>query len=344
MSQTRNTRKSHGVVTAQDVAKEAGVSLTTVSRSFSEAGLVSKQTRDRVLSVANQLGYSPNIAARVLASRRSRLIGLMVNNFDDPENLNLFRYVSAEAQKRNFHAILFNTSPDRQEAGLDSMESAMLHQVDGLLVSATRLEPAIIARCASQDKRIVIVGRKSRRPEFSSVYCDNEDGAAQVADYFFAKGVQRPAFVGGSPTASVSLERRDGFVRRIEELYGFQPIVREAGSNDYAKGFATAKTLLDLPKPPDACFCSSDLLAMGVTDAIREFASSKTTSGPPLVVGFGRTMLSRLKAYDLASVALPMEEMVRTATSHLIDTLGDSQTGPKKIVFPCELTPPDMIE
>jgi DNA-binding LacI/PurR family transcriptional regulator len=335
MSQSRSARKSHGMVTAQDVAREAGVSLTTVSRSFSEPELVSKRTRDRVVSVANQLGYSPNIAARVLASRRSRLIGLMVNNFDDPENLSLFQYVSAEAQKRNFHAILFNSSYDRLDSGLNSIESAMLYQVDGLLVAASRLDPAIIARCATQDKRIVIVGRKSRRPEFSSVYCDNEDGAAQVADYFFAKGVQRPAFVGGSPTASMSLERRDGFVSRIEELYGFHPIVREAGANDYAKGYAVGRLMLDLPKPPDAYFCSSDLLAIGITDAIGKIHPDKKEK-LPLVVGFGRSMLSRLKAYDLASVALPMEEMVRTATSHLIDKLGEAGTGPEKIVFPCK--------
>ena len=342
MSQVRSTRKSHGLVTAQDVAREAGVSLTTVSRSFSDADLVSNRTRERVLSVANQLGYSPNIAARLLASRRSRLIGLLVNNFDDPENLSLFRYVSAEAQKRNFHAILFNTSPDRLNTGLDSMESAMLYQVDGLLVAASRLDPKIIERCATQDKRIVILGRKSRRPEFSSVYCDNEDGAAQVANYFFAKGAQRPAFIGGSPTTSVSLERRDGFVKRIEELYGFQPIVREAGANDYAKGYATAKTMLDLPKPPDAYFCSSDLIAVGLVDAIRD-TNLGGVNDLPLVIGFGRSMLSRLKAYDLLSVALPMEEMVRAATSHLIDTLDESGAGPEEIVFPCELLPKPMV-
>lgn len=336
MAQERTSRKSHGMVTAQDVAKAAGVSLTTVSRSFGEADLVSKRTRDRVLSVANQLGYSPNIAARVLASRRSRLIGLMVNDFDDPENLDLFRYVSAEAQKRNFHAILLNTSRDPSEAGSGSMETALLYQVDGLLVAASHLSDEIIARCAAQDKRIVILGRRSNRPEFSSVYCDNEDGAAQVADHLFAEGVQRPAFVGGSPSATVTVERRNGFVRRIEELYGVQPIVREAGANDYAMGFSIATAMLAMPKPPDGFFCSSDLLAVGLLDAIAA-TEPRADERPPLVVGFGRSLLSRLSAYRLTSVALPMEDMVRTATSHLIDTIGEAEAGPERIVFPCEL-------
>lgn len=336
MTQTRGNRKTHGMVTAQDVADDAGVSLTTVSRSFGDAGLVSEKTREKVLSVAAQLGYSPNIAARVLASRRSRLIGLMVNNFDDPENLNLFRYVSAEAQKRNYHAILLNTSRERSDA--ESTETSLLYQVDGLLVAASHLGDEVVRRCTAQGKPIVILGRKSNRPEFSSVYCDNEDGAKQVADYFFAQGVDRPAFLGGSPIATVTKERQAGFVRRVEELYGIQPIVREAGANDYAKGIAMAKQMLSFPKCPDGFFCSSDLLAIAMMDALAE-TDLPDLKQPPLVVGFGKSMLSRLSAYQLKSVALPLETMVRTGTSYLIDTIAREDFKPERIVFPCELLP-----
>ncbi|MEP3296276.1 MAG: LacI family DNA-binding transcriptional regulator [Pseudoruegeria sp.] len=325
------------MVTARDVARESGVSLTTVSRCFGVADLVSDKTRKRVLEVADRLGYSPNIAGRVLASRRSRLIGLMVDDFNDPENLDLFRFVSAEAQKRNFHAILLNTYRERAQAGSDSIEAALLQQVDGLLVTASHLSQEMIARCAAQDKRVVIVGRKSGHPDFSSVYCDNEDGASQVANYLFAQGVQRPAFVGANPKATVTLERRSGFVQRIEHLYGFQPIVREAGINDYSKGYAVGREMLSLPRPPDGYFCASDLLAVGLVDALNSSPATSTKKFP-CVVGFGHSMLSRLAQYRLASVALPMEDMVRTATSHLIDTLGDAMTGPERIVFPCQLT------
>lgn len=333
MGRTRGSRKTHGVTTAQDVAKEAGVSLTTVSRSFGAVDLVSEKTRKRVLSAATQLGYSPNVAARILASRRSQLLGLMVDDFNDPENLDLFRFVSAEAQKRNYHTILLNTYREHADAGSDSIEAAMLQQVDGLLVAASHLSQEMIARCGAQDKRVVILGRKSGHPDFSSVYCDNEDGGAQVADYFFEQGIKRPAFVGGNPKATVTLERRAGFVNRIEQLYGFQPIVREAGSNDYAKGFSFAQEMYSLPLPPDAFFCASDLLAVGFTDALAEVETEK----PALVVGFGRSMLSRLSPYRLTSVALPMEDMVRKATSHLIDTIGQAKVSPQRFVFPCEL-------
>jgi LacI family transcriptional regulator len=336
MEQERTARRNHGVVTAQDVANDAGVSLTTVSRCFGDTNLVSRKTRDRVLSVADQLGYSPNIAARVLASRRSRLIGLMVDDFNDPENLDLFRFVSAEAQKRNHHAILLNTYRENSAVGSGSIENSMLQQVDGLLVAASYLSQEMIDRCAVQDKRVVILGRKSGDPSFSSVYCDNEDGAAQVADYFSQQGVERPAFVGGNPKATVTSERRRGFVQRIEQLYGMQPVLREAGTNDYACGYSVAEQLLALPKPPDGFFCGSDLLATGVLDALNA-AIAPQRQGAPLVVGFGSSILSRLARYQLKSVALPMENMVRRATSHLIDTIGEGMTGPESIIFPCKL-------
>ncbi|MEO9895717.1 MAG: LacI family DNA-binding transcriptional regulator [Paracoccaceae bacterium] len=337
MAHEKSLRKTHGVATAQDVAKDVGVSLTTVSRCFANPELVSKRTRDKIFTVANRLGYSPNIAARVLASRRSNLIGLMVDDFKDPDNLDLFHFVSAEAQQRNFHAILLNTNHERSAIGSGSIENSLLQQVDGLLVSASYLSQETIDRCAIQDKRVVILGRKSGDPAFSSVYSDNEGGAAQVADYFHANKIQRPAFVGGNAQATVTAERRAGFVQRVEQHYGFQPIVREIGANDYTMAFDMAEELLCLPKPPDGYFCATELLAVGLLDGLQEL-NSKPERGTPLVVGFGSSTLSRLTRYNLTSVTYPIEDMVRTATSHLIDTIGSGMTGPKRIPFPCILT------
>lgn len=333
MSAPKPSRRDHGMVTAQDVADRAGVSLTTVSRSFSEADLVSQKTRDRVLSVATQLGYRPNMAARVLAGRRSYLIGLLVNNFDDPEHLDLFRFVSAEAQQRNYHAILLNISHERGE--MESVDTALQFQVDGLLVAASHLPDQLAQRCEAQGKPIVIVGRRSLRPEYSAVYCDNFAGAALVADHMHEKGVARPAFIGGNADATVTKERMTGFVKRIEELYGFQPMTRLAGVNDYDRGHAAARELMNLPKPPDGFFCSSDLLAVAAQDAVAAVTGG-TGDAAPLVVGFGQSLLTRLEAYDFHSVSMPFERMVREATALLINQIEEEQTGTADITLPCD--------
>ena len=332
MSEARASRRAHGTVTAQGVADRAGVSPTTVSRSFSDAGLVNKATRERVLSVAAELGYRPNMAARVLAGRRSNLIGLLVNNFDDPEHLDLFRFVSAEAQRRNYHAILLNVSQGRGE--MASVDSALQFQVDGLLVAASHLPDLLAQSCEAQNKPIVVVGRRSQRPDFSSVYCDNHAGAALVADHMHENGVTRPAFIGGNADATVTKERMAGFVQRIEELYGYQPVTRLAGVNDYDRGHAAALELMHLPKPPDGFFCSSDLLAVATQDAVKPRGGQE--SRDPMVVGIGQSLLARLKAYDLHSVSMPFKKMVRAATSLLINQIEGQSTDRTEIALPCD--------
>lgn len=332
MSEAKASRRDHGNITAQDVADRAGVSLTTVSRSFSDAGLVNEATRERVLSVAGRLGYRPNMAARVLAGRRSNLIGLLVNNFDDPEHLDLFRFVSSEAQQRNYHAILLNVSHERSE--LASVDTALQFQVDGLLVAASHLPDQIAQSCEAQNKPIVVVGRRSLRPEYSSVHCDNHAGAALVADYMHENGVMRPAFIGGNADATVTKERMAGFVQRVEELYGYQPMTRLAGVNDYDRGHAAALELMNLPKPPDGFFCSSDLLAVAAKDAVNPHGGQEIQD--PLVVGFGQSLLARLNAYDLHTVSMPFEKMVRAATSLLINQIECGSTERTEISLPCD--------
>tara|TARA_R110002073_G_scaffold164264_5_gene320516 strand:- start:1097 stop:2110 length:1014 start_codon:yes stop_codon:yes gene_type:complete len=324
-------RPTHGRVTAQDVADRAGVSLTTVSRAFRPDLPVSKKTRALVQNAASELQYAPNMAARALAGRRSHLIGLLVNNFDDPENLELFRFVSAEAQKRGYHALLLNIAQEGQQ--VESVDAALQYQVDGLLVSASRLPESLVQRSAELEKPIVIVGRRTRRTEYSAIYCDNFAGAAAVADYLYQENYRRPAFIGGRADATVVKERAAGFVRQVEKLYGFQPLTRMAGANDYENGLRVVSELLELPKAPDSFFCSSDLLAIAASDAISRHGFEVV----PKVVGFGGTLLSRLAAYNFPTVQMPFETMVSAATSHLVDLVENIETGPREMVFPCEL-------
>ena len=323
-------RPTHGRATAQDVADLAGVSLTTVSRAFNPDLPVAKKTRDLVRNAAEQLHYAPNMAARALAGRRSNLIGLLVNNFDDPEHLELYRFVSAEAQKRGFHALLLNIAQEGQQ--VEAVDAALQYQVDGLLVSASRLPESLVQRGAELHKPVVVVGRRTRRTEYSAIYCDNVGGARAVADFLHQSGCKRPALIGGSPDATVVKERAAGFVGRIEQHYGFQPITRMAGTNGYETAARAVGELLTLPVLPDGYFCTSDLIAIATSDVISQQAAGLD----PIIVGFGGTLLSRLKAYRFPTVQVPVKEMVSAATSHLIDLIEQKDSGPKQITFPCD--------
>ncbi len=152
---------------AQDVADVAGVSLTTVSRAFNPDLPVADQIRELVRNAAEQLQYAPSMAACALAGRRSNLIGLPVNNFDDSEHLELHRFVSAEAQKRGFHALLFNIAQEGQR--VEAVDAALQHQVGSLFVSAARLPETLVQRGIKLRKPVVVVGRRTRRSGYSAI-------------------------------------------------------------------------------------------------------------------------------------------------------------------------------
>jgi DNA-binding LacI/PurR family transcriptional regulator len=222
---------------------------------------------------------------------------------------------------------------DQESQQVESVDAALQYQVDGLLVSASHLPESLVKRGAELDKPVVVVGRRTHRLEYSAIYCDNVAGASAVADYLFEHGCKYPAFIGGRAEATIVQERQAGFVRRIEELYGYQPMSRIAGANDYENGIKAVNELLSLPKVPDGIFCVSDLLAIAARDAILLSGISKK----PQVVGFGGTFLSKLESYKFPTVQVPFQKMVRTATSHLIDLVEGLEESPKEIAFQCEL-------
>ncbi len=156
-----------------------------------------------------------------MAGRRSNLIGLLINNFDDPEHLELFRFVSSEAQKRGFHALLLNIDQEGQQ--VESVDSALQYQVDGLLVSASHLPETLVQRGAELDKPVVIVGRRTRRSEYSAIYCDNTAGvhwlriicskAAAAALRLSAAGLRLPWLRNGRPVSYAGSKNSTGFNR-----------------------------------------------------------------------------------------------------------------------------------
>ncbi len=97
---------------------------------------------------------------------------LLINNFDDPEQLELFRSVSSEAQKRGFHALILNIDQESQQ--VESVDAALQYQVDGLLVSASHLPESLVKRGAELDKPVVVVGRRTHRLEYSAIYCERK--------------------------------------------------------------------------------------------------------------------------------------------------------------------------
>ena len=189
-------------VTSIDVAKLAGVSQPTVSRAFDPESPVSPNTRARVLAVAAELGYTPNVIARSLKSRNTNIVGIIMANltssFFYPNVLEKF---TQQLQSRGKQVLLFGAPPDRP---VDEILPQVLgYQVDALVIASTTPGEAIIEECARIGTPVILFNRFAPQTQANVVGCDNENGGQQVANALLDGGHDCIAYLAGiSSTAT----------------------------------------------------------------------------------------------------------------------------------------------
>ena len=199
------------VVTLKDVAERAGVSRSAVSRSFTEGASVSAKTRAKVEKAANDLGYTPNALASSLTTGRTKLIGLIVNNFHNPLILEVFDLFTRGLQDRGLRPLLVNLSDATDPAA--SVKMLRQYSVDGVIVASSTL-PSSFAE-SFQNAGLPVVhafGRYAIAPDVHVVGIDNVACGRMAAEALVQRGYRRLAFLGGPRTATSTQDRVAGFL------------------------------------------------------------------------------------------------------------------------------------
>jgi len=310
-------------VTLQDVAREAGVAVSTVSRALSNPDRVSARTREHVHEVARRLDYRPNLIARALPSGRSRMLALLVTDITNPHNFGLIRGAEAQARAAGYTLILGDTQGSHQlEADhLDRLGSAM----DGFVLASSRLpEPQLQALLGRRP--VVLFNREA--DGFPSVVTDSDDGSRQIVEHLAALGHRHLAYLAGPVDAWADTQRWRGLSRHaaaagmaIDRLGPFTPTV-EHGAAAADIGLAGAATAL---------VAFNDLLAIGVLRRLEHL-------GVPVparvsVVGFDDIFGSDFCHPPLTTVTSPAEEAGRA----VIDLLLGARGGQPGLVLPTHL-------
>jgi LacI family transcriptional regulator len=317
MKQT--TRRPNAV----DVARLAGVSKSTVSRAFSEDSSISAIKKNRIVEAARQLGYRPNAMARSLRTTRSNLVGILLEEFGNPLFLRIIELITAKLQEHGLHAITVNASKDHSVS--EAMELVMQYRIDGLIVSSD-MPLQIEYECAQMNVPVVAFARSDRRIEGTlSVCLDETEAGRMVARHLIAEGYKAPAFLGGFPGVSVSVERHAGFRDGLAEQGVLLVAAEYAGDNTYDRGLAAARTLLERPGRPDSIFCVNDQVAIGVMDAARSLGLSVPQDLG--VVGVDDIWMARTAQYDLTTIVQPLEAMADALIGML---LGQEPARPAK--------------
>ena len=206
----RDRAPSPGRVTARDVAGLAGVSISAVSRVFTEGASVSAATRKKVIDATRSLGYQPNLLARSLMTKRTELIGLISNNFDNPAYMEIFDLFTRRLQQRGLRPLLANLSDGLPPDG--ALSVLMQYSVDGVIVSSSPLHRQFAEACA--DARLPVVqafGRPGGKSPINVVGADNVQGGRVAGDLLCGRGYRRIAFLGGPRDATSTEDRLEGF-------------------------------------------------------------------------------------------------------------------------------------
>ena len=309
----RPTHHESRRVTSIDVAEAAGVSQSTVSRTFSGAS-VSPAARDRVMAAAARLGYSPNALARSLSTQRSRIIGVVMGGMSSPYNPYVLEIFSQRLQALNQQILFFNVPP---EEDVDALIPVVLqYQVDALIITAATVSSEMARVCANQGIPVLLFNRTSPDAPVHTVSTDNVHGGRVAAELLIETGHRRFAYASGPADTSTSQERGAGFIQRLEE----QNILlaeQVEGIHTYESGLAVGERLLNQSTRPDAIFCASDIIAIGIIDQARKLGIR--VPADVSVVGFDDIPEASWSAYDLTTIRLPVNRMVDASLKMLQD-------------------------
>ncbi len=318
-------------ITLKEVAARAGVSRSAVSRTFTDGASVSSRTRALVEQAARDLGYAPNALASSLTTGRTKLIGLIVNNFHNPLILEVFDLFTAQLQDRGLRPLLVNLSDATDPAA--SVRMLRQYSVDGVIVASSTL-PSSFA-LAFQSAGIPVVhcfGRNAPEPEVPVVGIDNVACGRMAAQALMARGYARVGFLGGPRAATSTIDRGAGFLAGLSAEVSVS--VSYASSYTFDAGRAEMQRLLTGPVA-EAYFCGDDLLAVGALSALRE--AGLDVPGDVGLIGLNDMEMARWQIIGLTTIRQPVAEIIAAAIEMVVAAIEEPGRAAEIRLFDCSL-------
>lgn len=320
-------------VTLKEVAERAGVSRSAVSRTFTEGASVSPKTRAKVEKAANDLGYAPNALASSLTTGRTKLIGLIVNNFHNPLILEVFDLFTLGLQARGLRPLLVNLSHATDPAA--SVRMLRQYSVDGVIVASSTLPSSFAEAFKNAGLPVVhAFGRYSLSPDVHVVGIDNIACGQMAAETLIQHGYRRVAFLGGPQTATSTQDRGAGFLGALAGHPGITVSASHASDYTFDAGRAEMQRLLS-NGPAEAYFCGDDLLAVGALSAIEE--AGLAVPGNVGLIGLNDMEMARWQNIGLTTIRQPVPEIIEAAIDLVVATIEQPDRPPEIRLFPCRV-------
>jgi LacI family transcriptional regulator len=323
-------------ITLKELAKEAGVHPSTVSRIVNNDPRlrVSEETRARVKLLLKKTGYRPNGMGRGLKLRQSFVLGVLVPDVLNPLFAAIFRGVEEAALEEGYTVILTSTDghEDRERDILAALQSRL---IDGMVVASASLRDSSVRWLREQRIPHVLVNRYSDLKD-SFVGSDDELGARLVTEHLVALGHRRIAHLAGSSRYSTAVNRRRGWQKALEAA-GLQADPALVAETSLAAGGGVAAThrLLELAKPPTALMAVNDVAAVGAYDAVEQ--AGLKIPADLAITGYNDIPLAGRLHPGLTTIHVPAQEFGRAAARMLLEQMESGRREARRVVLPPDL-------
>ncbi|WP_336771369.1 LacI family DNA-binding transcriptional regulator [Paenibacillus sp. MMO-58] len=321
--------------TIYDVAKEAGVSIATVSNAINGKGNVSKKRREQIFKIMEQMNYQPNVNASALMGKKTYTLGLLIPDISNPFFSEIARAIEDQAHQLGYSVIMCST--DNKDERVERY-IALLEQknVDGILIGTGVDNLDILTNLQARKIPIVMISREASALEVDTVVADDYVGGLMAAQHLIEMGHTRIAILSEQLKVSSARERIRGFKQGLQDRQiSFDD--RNLVICDYMveEGRRGAGELLGRGDRPTAIFCCNDVLAIGAMQEARSLGIKVPEELS--IVGFDDTILAAVVDPPLTTVAQPIASMAKQAFQLMISNLDEAEPVKKRIVLRPEI-------
>jgi LacI family transcriptional regulator len=325
--------RSRVVKTIRDVAKAAGVSVSTVSRVLNNKDDVSEETSRKVQSVIKKLGYTSSLAAKSMRSHKANIIGLVVSDVSAPYCVQVMKGIDQAIRALSVDLIIYTGGDTHVKI------STREQRYVSLLINGITDGVIVVAPTAStfpSASPIVVIDPNKANPNYPSVIALNREGALDGMAYLIGLGHRRIGFISGRSGLQSSAQRLQGYKEGLHQAnIQLDPQLIQEGDYTQETGFLCAQRLLSLPTPPTAIFAANDQSAYGVLDAAR--AAGLCVPADLSVMGFDNNPPSAYCDPPLTTIDQFIEKIGLVATEMLMELIADEGIKNRIHTIPTEL-------
>lgn len=316
----------------KDVAREAGVSIATVSRVLNDIDVVNEDTKKKVLEAISKLGYRPNIVARSLKTQKTKTVGILVPDISSGFYPEIVRGAEDVANIYDYNVILCNSDFD-SEKEKEYLRVLKEKMVDGVIYMSSSLQEETLDIINELDLTTVLVETKDKEESLPSVTIDNVKASKEATKYLLNKGLSKIAFAG---------TKKDSMNAWGDRYIGYEEALKEKGFNvdeslvysgalKVKSGYEAIEYFENSNKEYDAIICASDEIAMGVINALRD--KGKKVPEDVSVIGFNDNFMSSVFYPKITTIKQPSYDMGSVAMRMLIKMLNKRELDESQFVL-----------